>query len=126
MRLLGAGRAQLADLYAQARLSPQSPDSQQSIARLRARKQELIASTTAAVRDYELQQNLRSGYGTWLDAGLNNAHLASVGTYFDCVPGFEQLLSDQGGDFKAYYAAVRTLAHGPAASRRAWCTRLPT
>jgi len=125
VRLLGAGRAQLAELYGQAQLPPRSPAAQQSIAALRARKQAVIASTTAAVRDYELQQNLRSGYGAWLDTGLNNAHLASVATYFDCVAGFEQLLAEQGGDFRAYYAAVRALAHGPAASRRAWCTRLP-
>jgi predicted aminopeptidase len=125
VRLLGAGRAQLAQLYGQAQLSAQSPGSQQSITGLRARKQALIASTTAAVRDYELQQKLRSGYGAWLDTGLNNAHLASVATYFDCVPGFERLLTEQGGDFRAYYAAVRALAHGPAAGRRAWCTRLP-
>ena len=125
VRLLGAGRAQLAELYAQALLPRQSPGWQQSIAGLRARKQALIASTSAAVRNYEQQQNLRSGYHAWLDAGLNNAHLASVATYFDCVPGFERLLTEQGGDLKAYYAAVRALAHGPAASRRAWCARLP-
>lgn len=123
VRLLGAGRAQLAQLYAQSPAPPAATP--QAIAELRARKQALMTSTTAAVRDYERQENLRSSYAAWLDTGLNNAHLASVATYFDCVPGFERLLSGQGSDLKAYYAAVRALAHGPAAGRRALCARLP-
>jgi predicted aminopeptidase len=114
-RLFAAGRVQLAALYQQGG----------SEAARRAGKQARMSATAAAVRSYEQEQGLRSGYDAWLDAGLNNAHLASVATYFDCVPGFERLLAQHGGELAAWYAAVRTLARGPAADRRALCTRPP-
>ena len=113
-RLLASGRAQLASLYGT--VLP--------VAEMRHRKQALLDVTATAVRDYERLQGIRSGYQAWLDAGLNNAHLASVATYFDCVPGFERLLAQQGGNLRAYYAAVRALARGPAAARRALCAAL--
>jgi predicted aminopeptidase len=113
--LLSAGRAQLATLYAQPL----------AVGAMRERKQQLLAATSAAVRAYSHSQGLRSGYDDWVDAGLNNAHLASVATYYDCVPGFERLLAQHGGEFGAYYAAVRALAHGPATGRRALCARQP-
>ena len=91
----------------------------------RQRKRELLADLSAQVRDYAAQQGIHSGYEAWLDAGLNNAHLASVATYFDCVPGFERLLAAQGGKLPAYYTAVRALAKGPPAARRALCARTP-
>ncbi|MDE2221177.1 MAG: aminopeptidase [Gammaproteobacteria bacterium] len=109
--ILASGRAQLAGLYASALPA----------AAMRARKQALLAATVAAARDYESRAGLRTGYDAWFDAGLNNAHLASVATYFDCVPGFERLLAAQGGDLPAYYRKVRALARGPAAARRALC-----
>jgi predicted aminopeptidase len=111
--LLAAGRSQLAALYAEPLAA--GP--------MRLRKQQLLAATSAAVREYTQSQGVRSGYDAWLDAGLNNAHLASVATYYDCVPGFERLLAQHGGEFTAYYAAVRALARGPAAARRALCAR---
>ena len=46
------------------------------------------------MRELERQLGVRTGYDAWLDAGLNNAHLASIATYFDCVPGFERLLAE--------------------------------
>ena len=52
-----------------------------------------MTAIAAASRDYEPQPGMRSGYDDWFEAGLNNAHLASVATYFDCVPGFERLLA---------------------------------
>ncbi len=113
LRLLAGGRAQLAVLYGTAL----------PVVEMRQRKQALLEVTAKAVRDYDRQQGIRSGYEDWLDAGLNNAHLASVATYFDCVPGFERLLEQQGGDLPAYYAQVRALARGPAAARRALCAR---
>ncbi len=109
--ILAAGRAQLAQLYARSLPAGE----------MRARKQELLAATVAAARDYESRAGLRTGYDAWFKAGLNNAHLASVATYFDCVPGFERLLAAQGGDLHAYYDQVRALARGPAAGRRALC-----
>ncbi len=115
LNILSAGRARVATLYREA---PPLPQRRQA-------KQELLASIGTELRAYEQQQGLRSGYDAWLDAGLNNAHLASVATYFDCLPGFERLLVRQGGYLPAYYAAVRELAREPASRRRALCARPP-
>jgi predicted aminopeptidase len=59
---------------------------------------------------------LKAGWGghapfeTWFDGDLNNAHLASVATYFACVPGFERELEAAGGNLTAFYSRVRALA----------------
>jgi len=106
------GRRQLATLYA---TSPPPPINQ-----LRARKHELLAATGEQVQAVERQFKVRTGYDQWISDGLNNAHLASVGTYFDCVPGFNRLLAANGGKLPAFYAAVRKMKADPAA-RRALC-----
>ena len=91
---------------------------------MRARKQEQFALLTQDMRDLESRQGRSSGYEEWLEQGLNNAHLASVATYFDCVPGFERLLDREEGDLPRFYAAVRALAKEPAAERhRKLCMR---
>jgi predicted aminopeptidase len=64
---------------------------------MRERKHELLTAIGENVRALERQYQLRSGYGGWIDAGLNNAHLASIATYSDCVPGFQQLLERNAG-----------------------------
>ena len=109
--ILADGRAQLARLYAEPLAA----------ADMRVRKQKEMAVIAANARDYEKNAGLRSGYDDWFEAGLNNAHLASVATYFDCVPGFERLLAAHHGDLPEYYAAVRALARGSPAARRALC-----
>ncbi len=59
---------------------------------------------------------LKAGWGghapfeSWFNGEINNAHLASVATYFDCVPGFERELSAVGGDLNAFYRRARELA----------------
>lgn len=110
IRALAAGRADLDRLYHE----PLSPET------MRARKREALAGIGANVQAIERQHELRSGYDAWINAGLNNAHLASIATYSDCVPGFQQLLAQQGGDLPRFYAAVRSLKAEPAA-RRALC-----
>jgi predicted aminopeptidase len=87
---------------------------------MRARKHELLAQTGTQIRALEQQLQWRTGYDSWIDAGLNNAHLASIATYSDCVPGFQQLLAQQGDDLSRFYAAVRKLKRDPA-GRRALC-----
>jgi predicted aminopeptidase len=106
------GRRRLAALYA---LSPPLPLDER-----RARKREILGchrragagGGTAAETAYRLRQMDRDG--------LNNAHLASVGTYFDCVPGFQRLLAANGGSLPAFYAAVRNM-RTDAGARRALC-----
>ena len=59
---------------------------------------------------------LKSGWGghapfqSWFAEDLNNAHLASIATYYTCVPGFERELKAVGGNLTAFYARVRMLA----------------
>src|ERR1700683_5375642 len=115
--LLGASRAQLARLYATG--APRDA--------LRAGKVRIFAALAAAVRALEQRQGVHYVvYDEWLAAGLNNARLASVATYFDCVPGFERLLAENDGDLVRCCAAVRALAQQPRATRHAQlCTRTP-
>lgn len=102
------GREQLARLYA-TRIAPEA---------MRERKKELLASLADRVRALDARFGGRSPYSAWLAEGLNNAQLASVATYYDCVPGFERLLADASGNLPAFYSAVRELAGRPRAERR--------
>jgi predicted aminopeptidase len=106
-----AGRQRLSALYAEPLADAEK----------RLRKQQLLADLTTDVRAYQTGLQLRSGYDAWLDAGLNNAHLASIATYHDCVPAFQRLLTEQRGDMPAFYAAVKRLGRQPAAQRQAFC-----
>ena len=105
------GRERLRALYAQPLPT----------AELRARKGGILQQTAAELLSYESAHHLRSGYDEWVRDGLNNAQLASVGTYHDCVAAFESLLAVDGGELRALYADARALARGPAATRRHLC-----
>jgi predicted aminopeptidase len=105
----GEGRRQLAALYAQS----------MPIDQKRQRKQEILKATGEQVLSLEREYQLPL-YDLWINAGLNNAHLASIGTYYDCVPGFQRLLHASGGDLSAFYAAVRKMRKDSGA-RRALC-----
>lgn len=106
-------RAKLAALYAS-----KLPEDE-----MRARKKEIFAALEHQMRELEKAHGVPSPYGAWLKEGLNNAHLASVATYFNCVPGFERLLASVDGDLQAFYSAVRELAGKPRAERhKAVCT----
>ncbi|TLY96323.1 MAG: hypothetical protein E6K44_01610 [Gammaproteobacteria bacterium] len=61
----------------------------------------------------------------WIAAGLNNARLASVSTYFDCLPGFTRLLAQAGDDLARFYAAARELTRQPRAVRHARLCTVP-
>jgi predicted aminopeptidase len=107
------GRRQLATFYA---IAPPPPLDER-----RVRKREILVATGEQVQAVERQYKLRTGYDSWIADGLNNAHLASIGTYFDCVPGFQRLLAANGGSLPAFYAAVRRMRRD-AAARRALCS----
>jgi predicted aminopeptidase len=49
-------------------------------------------------------------FEAWFKGDINNAHLASVATYFDCVPGFERELAAVAGNLQAFYRRVHELA----------------
>lgn len=57
-------------------------------------------------------------YDPFFDDGLNNARIASVGTYHHWVPAFRQLLQDQDGDFRRFHQAVRELSELSPARRQ--------
>ena len=107
--LLARARRDLAQLYA-SKLPPGS---------MRAAKQARLATLADAIRATEKRFGTPSGYGPWLTKGLNNAELASIATYENCMPGFRRLLAQQDGDLPRFYAAARVLARKPAAVRAA-------
>jgi predicted aminopeptidase len=100
VELLNATRNELRAVYA----------SGLDAAQMRERKRAAFAALQASFAA------LKAGWGghapleAWFAENLNNAHLASIATYFSCVPGFERELEDVGGDLAAFYARVRALA----------------
>jgi predicted aminopeptidase len=69
-------------------------------------------------------QNLRArwagfpGYDAWFARPLDNARLASVATYHDCVPGLQRELA-AAGSLPAFYARAEMLAKLTREARRA-------
>jgi len=51
-----------------------------------------------------------SGYDQWMSQPLNNAHFVLVQTYFDLLPMFKTMLSQQDNDLRAFYAEVIKLS----------------
>jgi predicted aminopeptidase len=101
-------RADLAVLYAR----PLAP------VPMRIAKQERLLALGAELRAIEAAAGRRAGFSRWIELGLNNAHLASVATYWQCVAGFERELAAVGGDLPRFYQRVRELARKPPAERR--------
>ena len=63
------------------------------------------------IRATEKRTGQASGFGDWLDAGLNNAHLASVATYYEMVPHLEKTLHEQCGDYlPCFYITAKPAA----------------
>ena len=110
--LFARGRERLKKLYA----SGLSPDE------LRPKKAAVFAELTDEARTLQRKQG-HQYYESWLKEGLNNAHLASVATYYQCVPGFQRLLEVQGGDLVRFYAAAKELSKVPRAERHAQLCR---
>jgi predicted aminopeptidase len=109
-KMLAATRSRLAQLYAS------------GITRelMRERKQQILAELAAQLRAFEQQQGVSYPlYEQWIAQGLNNAQLASVATYYDCVPGFQRLLAEQGNDLPRFYAAAAELSKLSRAQRHA-------
>ncbi|MFZ0500550.1 MAG: aminopeptidase [Steroidobacteraceae bacterium] len=84
------------------------------------RKQQLFAELAAQIQALERRLAVHfPEYDQWIAEGLNNAQLVSVGTYNDCVPGFERLLRQEHDDLPRFYDAARKLAREPKAARDA-------
>jgi predicted aminopeptidase len=84
---------------------------------MRESKRAVFATLDHELADMEKRIGFRSSYRDLAPNGLNNAYLASIATYYDCVPGFERLLASNGGDLPKFYAAVRELTKKSRAER---------
>lgn len=101
LALLRPARVRLAALYA----------SGVPAAEMGAGKRRILAELAADIRVLERREGVHySVYDEWMASGLNNAQLASLATYYECVPGFKRLLAAEDGDLTRFYAAVRALA----------------
>jgi predicted aminopeptidase len=110
LALLSDARARLALLYGSG-----APLEEQ-----RAGKARILEALARDMRALEVRQHARYPvYDEWLAGGLNNAMLAAVATYYDCVPGFKRLLAANDNDLERFYEAVRALAQQPRAQRHA-------
>jgi predicted aminopeptidase len=85
---------------------------------MRARKAQVFARLVAELRALDARFGTTSGLAAELDGRPNNARLASLATYYDCVPGFERLLSSGQHDLPRFYDAARALAKLPRDERR--------
>ena len=109
IELLNATRAELRAVYA----SALGPDLK------REKKRAAFAAMRASFARLKAGWGGHAPFETWFDGDLNNAHLASVATYFACVPGFERELKAAGGNLTVFYARVRALAKLDQAERDA-------
>ena len=109
IRIVTRYREQLKTLYAGA-LTAEA---------MRARKAEVFAALVAELKTADSRHGVKSVLAAELAGPPNNARLASLATYYDCVPGFERVLAAQQHDLPRFYEAVRELAKLPRETRRA-------
>ena len=95
--LLRATRARLAALYA----------SGQPVGTLRVEKQREFGRLKFEYEQLRARWGGYAGYDGWFARSLNNAHLASIATYADCVPGLRRLL-EEAGSLPAFYERAAT------------------
>jgi predicted aminopeptidase len=108
--LLASTRARLKQLYAAT-----LPRNEMAL-----KKAGVFTQLTADLRALERREGVSVPlYEEWIAQGLNNARLASVATYFECLPGFMRLLHEQDDDLPRFYAAARKLADRPHTERHA-------
>lgn len=77
---------------------------------MREGKRARFAAMRGSYRDLKARWSGHAPFESWFEGEINNAHLASVATYYDCVPGFERELAAAGGDLNTFYRRVRQLA----------------
>jgi predicted aminopeptidase len=77
---------------------------------MRERKKAAFGALREAYTRLKPKWNGHAPFAAWFERDINNAHLASIATYYDCVPGFERELTAAGGDLNAFYRRVRELA----------------
>lgn len=106
--LLAVARGRLASLYA----SGTSP------VELRTAKQREFGRLKFDYTQLRARWNGYAGYDAWFGRTLNNAHLAAVATYEDCVPGLEREL-EAAGSLPSFHRRAAELGRLPRADRHA-------
>jgi predicted aminopeptidase len=86
---------------------------------MRDRKRAVFARLVKELRTLAERYGTESTLAAELDGQPNNARLASLATYYECVPGFQRVLAAQQHDLPRFYEAVRALAKLPREQRRA-------
>ncbi len=107
--IIGRHRRELVQLY-------QAPIPE---GEMRERKRAVFARLVSELRALGERYGVESALAAELDGRPNNARLASLSTYYECVPGFQRVLAEQGHDLPRFYSAVRSLAKLPREQRRA-------
>jgi predicted aminopeptidase len=80
-------------------------------ARMRERKAGAFAALRGSYARLVQDWGPHPPFEAWFErSDINNAHLASIATYYDCVPGLKRELAAVGGDLDAFYRRVRELA----------------
>jgi predicted aminopeptidase len=77
---------------------------------MRERKREALEALRETYTALRAQWGGHAPFDAWFAHDINNAHLASIATYFACVPGFERELQAVGGNLPAFYRRARELA----------------
>jgi predicted aminopeptidase len=77
---------------------------------MRERKRETFEGLRESYAALRTRWGGHAPFDAWFAQDINNAHLASIATYFACVPGFERELKAVGGNLPAFYRRVRELA----------------
>ena len=77
---------------------------------LRGRKQAIFGGLRDSYAGLRAQWGGHAPFDSWFAGEINNAHLASIATYYDCVPGFERELAAVQGDLGAFLRRARQLA----------------
>jgi predicted aminopeptidase len=100
LELLTRAREELGTLYASG-IGPE---------RMRREKAAIFAGLVGSYSELKRQWGGQASFDSWFEGDINNANLASIATYYDCVPGFRRELAAAGGDLGAFYTRVRGLA----------------
>lgn len=100
IQLLLATREKLRRLYLRESLGPE---------RMRREKASIFEQMRAEYAVIRQRWRGDSRYDRTFAKPWNNARLNTVATYYDLVPGFEQILRRHGGDLDAYFAAVEKM-----------------
>jgi predicted aminopeptidase len=77
---------------------------------MRERRRAALEALRESYADLRTHWGGHAPFDAWFAQDINNAHLASIATYFACVPGFERELQAAGGNLPAFYRRVRELA----------------